>query len=213
MASCPVCILVVHSGPFVTGVTFHEPAPAMETANYPSARLQLGKIGCGERRIQAEIFAMKTFILSVAAVLLFAATAMAQGGPFGRRSTITVTVNGLNCSTSLGAGIFSALTWAFDSTESVSSGGSGSGAGAGKVTNGATITKRADACTPQLFEAAVEGKAFGDVIVTHQDDHGHTYKITLKNVLISSYELQGEQSEARPSEKISFAFESLTIVF
>ena len=153
---------------------------------------------------------MKKIILLIFVVSFFAASAMAQG--FGRRSTITVAANGLNCSTQLGAGIFPALTWTLNSTDSIST-NTGAGSGSGKVTSTATITKRADACTPQLFEGAIESKLFGDVIVTHQDEHGHTYKITLKNTLISSYQLAGEQSESRPSEQITFAFESLTIAF
>jgi len=156
---------------------------------------------------------MKKVSLLATVIVLLATTAVAQSRFLARRSAITVTVNSLNCTTSLGAGIFSALSWAFNSTETGVSSGTGSGAGTGKATSGITITKLADACTPQLFEGGTEGKAFSELIVTQQDERGHTYKITLKNALISSYQLQGSESENRPTEQISFAFESLQIVF
>jgi len=155
---------------------------------------------------------MKKLILFVLP-FIFCAAALAQNGPFGRqRSTITISMDGLNCTTQLGAGIFPALTWSFTATDNFSSTG-GSGAEEGKVTNAVTMTKRADNCTAILFEAGIEGKTFQHVIITQQDARGRSIKVTLTDVLLSSYQLQGEQAESRPTEQISFVFEKVQVVF
>ena len=53
-------------------------------------------------------------------VLLFVfaicVAASAQNGRQGNRSSIVVTVDGLNCSTSLGTGVFPVLAWSFGAT-------------------------------------------------------------------------------------------------
>jgi type VI secretion system secreted protein Hcp len=158
---------------------------------------------------------MKKFSLVVLVSILLAASALAQNaGPRGHfdgpRSSITVTVNGLTCATST-ASSFSALAWSFGATQTIASGGAGGGGGTGKSTvSDLTISKRTDACSPALFAATVSGKHFNTVTVVQQDTQkDDTFKVTLEQVLVSSYQLGGSQSQEVPTEQVSFHFNKI----
>jgi len=104
---------------------------------------------------------MKKSSLLLVIVVAVAASALAQNagqrGNFGQKSSIAVTVEGLNCTTSLGAGTFPALSWSFGAQNTVSTTGGGGG-GTGKVSlSDLAISKRADSCSPALFTATVSG--------------------------------------------------------
>ncbi len=156
---------------------------------------------------------MKKFSLVVFALVLLTASGLAQNAAArtrfdGPKSSITVTVDGLSCTTPLGLGAFSALAWSFGATQSISSGGTGGGAGAGKPSvSDLSVSKRTDACSPALFAATVSGKHFPKVTVVQQDaQKDDTFKVTLEQVLVSSYQLGGSQSQEVPTEQVSFNF-------
>jgi type VI secretion system Hcp family effector len=156
---------------------------------------------------------MKKFCLVALPLLLLTASALAQNAPArgrfdGLKSSITVMVEGLNCTTSVGSAAFSALSWSFGAIQPVQSGGTGGGTSAGKASlSDLSISKRTDACSPALFAAAVSGKHFQKVTVVQQDvQKDDTFKVTLEQVLVSSYQLGGTQSQEVPTEQVSFSF-------
>jgi type VI secretion system Hcp family effector len=145
--------------------------------------------------------------------LLLAMPALAQDSPvpdatIRPRATIMVTVDGLSCTTSAGSGTFSALTWNFGATQT----STGSGANVGKPTlSNLNITKRADACSPALFAALVTSKAFKSVTVVQQNSNKEdVFTVTLGEVFISSYQLEGDSTHELPTEQISFTFSKIT---
>lgn len=151
----------------------------------------------------------------VIATLVLAMTALAQDAPvpdatIRPRATITVTVDGLNCTTSAGTGAFSAWTWTFGVTTPTSTGGGG---GAGKPSFGNfNIKKHVDSCSPALFAAVIAGKAFKSVTIVQKDsndDDEFTY--TLGDALLSGYQLGGELTHELPTEELSFTFSKITI--
>lgn len=149
----------------------------------------------------------------VIALLLLAISALAQDTPTSDettrpRVTITVTVDGLSCSTTAGTGTFPSLTWSFGGTEASSS----TASGAAKVNLGTlNITKRADACSPALFGALVTGKTFKTVTVVQQNSNKeNVFSVTLNDALISSYQLGGDVNHEFPVEQISFKFAKIT---
>lgn len=148
--------------------------------------------------------------------------AWAQNGPgheLQKRSTITVTVlmsssTPLNCTTSLGTGLFPALSWSFGATTPTSTIGSGGGGGVGGKTtfSDLVVTKRTDSCTPLLFAAVAEGKHIYKVTIVQQDNNkDDVFSVALEDVVISSYQLSGEISQEVPSEQIAFSFAKILI--
>jgi len=146
-------------------------------------------------------------------LLLFVFTALAVASAQNdRRSAITVSVDGLNCTSSLGAGAFPALSWTFAATDAVSTGGTGSGGSVGKTTiSTLNITKRADSCSPLLFNDVVTGRHIKSVTIVQESNRNDVFTVTLSNVIISSYQLGGDQSSAVPTEQIAFAFSKICL--
>jgi len=156
----------------------------------------------------------------ILSALLFSTALWGQnaGHEFQKRSTITVTVLvssmiPLNCTTSLGTGIFSALSWTFGATTPVTGGTGGGGSSTGKTTfSDLVVTKRTDSCTPLLFAAVAEGKHFPKVTIVQQDNNkDDVFSVTLEDVVIANYELGGDISQEVPSEKIAFNFAKILI--
>lgn len=150
------------------------------------------------------------------AVLLFVlavcVAASAQNGRSANRSSIVVTVDGLNCSTSLGTGEFPALSWSFGATDSLSIGLTGSGGSAGKVAlSNLTVSKRADSCSPRLFADVVTGRHIKTITVVQENTRGDDFTVTLSDAIVSSYQLGGTESTEFPTEQISFAFTKICL--
>ena len=86
---------------------------------------------------------------------------------------------------------------------------SGGGGGAGKVSfNDMSIQKRCDLSTPMLMQACAKGDHIGDGILTVRKAGGNQeefYKITLKNILISSIQNTGAEG-GNPMESVSLNF-------
>jgi type VI secretion system Hcp family effector len=128
------------------------------------------------------------------------------------RSSIIVTVDGLNCTTSAGTASFAALSWSFSATQAQTTGSAGTGAGAGKASlTGLNVTKRADSCSPALFGAVVSGKVVKSLTLAQDNAKEDVFTVTLTNVLVSSYQLSGEQSSDIPSEQVSFVFQKICV--
>lgn len=149
-------------------------------------------------------------------VLLFVfaicVAASAQNGRSANRSSIVVTVDGLNCSTSLGTGIFPALAWSFGATDSFSTGGTGSGGLAGKVVvSSLNVSKRADSCSPRLFADVVTGRHIKTVTIVQENTRSDAFTVTLSDVVVSSYQLGGTESTELPTEQIAFGFSRICL--
>lgn len=144
-------------------------------------------------------------------VFAMCVAASAQNGRSFNRSTITVSVDGLNCSTTLGTGVFPALSWTFEASDMLGTGGAG-GAVAGKATVSAVkISKRADGCSPRLFADVVSGKLMKTVTIVQENTRSEIFTVTLSDVIISSYQIGGDQSGELPAEQISFSFSKICL--
>ena len=98
---------------------------------------------------------------------------------------------------------------------SMSAGGATSGAGGRKIHfNEFTITKRTDAASPKLFEAATKGKHFPNVTIEMRKAGGTQQEFLvfkLENVLVSSYRAAG--SGGGPEESMTLNFTGATIEY
>lgn len=152
----------------------------------------------------------KTGVLLFVFILCIAASA--QNGRSTNRSSIVVTVNGLNCSTPLGTGVFPALAWSFGATDSLSISGAGGGTSSGKVTlSNLTVSKNADSCSPRLFGDVVIGRHIKTVTIVQENTRSESFTVTLSDVLVSSYQLGGSESSEFPTEQISFTFTQICL--
>jgi len=145
---------------------------------------------------------------------LFVANGMAQNGQgrsrFNQKSTIAVTVDGLTCAN--GQGTIPALTWSFGAA--VATGGTTiSGAVTGRTSlTDVSVTRRADACTPVLFEDVVSGRHINKVTIVQQEAQKEdVFTVTLQEVIISSFQIGGDQSSELPTEKLSFNYAKICI--
>ncbi len=98
-------------------------------------------------------------------------------------------------------------SWSFGaSNSSVATGGGGLGSGVGKVSRkGFTITKELDKTTPLLYNAQVSGKHLKSATFTANTSSGSQLKITMSDVIVSSYTVSGSQGE-QPMETVSFSY-------
>jgi type VI secretion system secreted protein Hcp len=136
-----------------------------------------------------------------------------KGGPEGSNSSrITITAVGLNCTTSLGTGIFSATSYSFGATNTIST-STGGGGGTGKATvMPLSVTKLFDECSPALFGAVVSGQSFKTVDLTQNDNKGNPIlTINLQNAAITSYQIGGSEANDSPRETIQIDFEKICI--
>lgn len=145
---------------------------------------------------------------------LLAASSVAQNGQgrgrLGPMSTIAVTIDGLSCAN--GQGTIPALTWSFGASM-VTSGTSGSGGSAGKASlSDVSITRRADGCSPTLFEDVVTGRRISKVTIVQQDTaKDDVFTVTLQNVMISSFKLGGDHASEMPTEQVSFSYDKICV--
>src|SRR2546427_5769353 len=151
-------------------------------------------------------------------VLSFATAAAAQGPPGLEKkspraeSRITIKIAGLECTTTLGSGTFSATAYSFGASQETTT-TTGGGAGAGKaVVLPLNATKAFDECSTSLFGGVVTGKHFATVDLVQQDEKGHAIlTINLTDALIGSYQISGHQSNDSPQESIQIDFRKICI--
>jgi type VI secretion system secreted protein Hcp len=149
-------------------------------------------------------------------VLLFVfaigVAAFAQNGRSQNRSSIVVTVDGLNCSSSLGTGAFPALAWSFGVTDSLSTSGTGTGGSSGKIAlSTVSISKHADSCSPRLLADVVTARHIKTVTIVQENTRNEAFTVTLSDALISNYQIGGSESTEFPTEQISLEFSKICL--
>jgi type VI secretion system secreted protein Hcp len=158
---------------------------------------------------------MKKISLLLVMTVALAASAIAQNAHanFSQRSSITVNLNDASiCTTSLGGGIFPALSWSFGATHPISTSVGGEGGGGKAQVNDLSISKRTDACSPALFNEVVTGKHIAKVTLTQEDTKkDDTFRVTLEEVLLSSYQIGGTLNDEVPTEQVSFHFTKICL--
>jgi len=155
----------------------------------------------------------KVTYFAAALILLLATTVWSEDkeAKTASTSTITVKVDGLTCTTSLGAGTFAVQAWSFGATQSGGSASSG-GAGAGKASvSDLSVQRKFDECSPALFGGVTTGKHFTTLTLTQSGKKGPVMIVTLTDILISGYQLTGSQAHVDPVESVSFNFAKICI--
>ena len=122
------------------------------------------------------------------------------------KSSISVVVPGLNCTTAAGAGTFSILSYSWGASNPATIGGPG-GPGTGKVSiSSFNVMKQSDACSPLLFESVSKGSFFKLLTMTQRNLEGEVVTIlALENVVVESWQVSSSTGEASASESVSFA--------
>ena len=130
----------------------------------------------------------------------------------GTPSSITMILIGLNCATPLGGGTFLVSSYSFGASQ-VGDTSSGGGSGTGKtVITDLNIQRGMDACSPALFGSTVSGKHFTTATMVQTDPNGNTLlTVTLTDVLVSGYQISGNQQNPSPVEGLSFAYGKICI--
>lgn len=108
-------------------------------------------------------------------------------------------------------------TWTFGEEQSGTF-AYGSGGGAGKVSmKDFRFTKRVDKASPKLFEACASGEHIPEVILVARKagkEQQEFYKVTLSDVLVSSYHTVGSgDSDVVPRDEITFNFAKIKIEY
>ena len=149
-------------------------------------------------------------LFAVSSFLAGAAFAQNGRGRFETKSTVSVTIEGLTCDGSQGT--IPALSWSFGVTVPTTGGAAG-GAITGKaVLSDLNVTRRADGCTPTLFAASVTERVFKQVTIVQQDTQkDDVFTVTLQDVIISNYQLGGDQSNEVPSEQLGFNYRKICV--
>lgn len=153
---------------------------------------------------------MKKISMLVVCTILLAASSWAQNG---RHSTITVSVDGIGCTTPAGTGMFPAFSWGFGASLPVTNNTGGGGSQTGKANlSDVAVSKRTDSCSPLLFGDVVRGTPIKKVTILQQDGNkDDVFQLTLEGVTISSYQLSGDASHEVPTETLSFSYTKITI--
>ena len=85
------------------------------------------------------------------------------------------------------------------------------------VVNPIGITKIYDASSPYIALACMQGKAFDEVVISFRQDSGDAHldylKITLSNVVISSYGLNGSAMGEEITDSLSLSFETVNVLY
>jgi type VI secretion system secreted protein Hcp len=80
-----------------------------------------------------------------------------------------------------------------------------------------TIGKWFDASSPYLALASLQGKRFEEAVISFRKNTGDTrldfLKITLTNVLVSSYSMNGANGEAGIADEVQLSFETIRVVY
>ncbi len=101
--------------------------------------------------------------------------------------------------------------------EQLGAGGSGGGAGAGKVSvHDLSLTMKSSKASPQLMMAVASGKHLKEAVLTVRKagkDQAEFFKITLSDVLVSSYQVAGGGSSSLPSDQISLNFAKIKMQY
>jgi type VI protein secretion system component Hcp len=159
-------------------------------------------------------------VTMVLSVLVVPVAAFAQQGPPSRsnsplvapKSSITVAIPGLSCTTAAGASAFASESFSWGASNPVTIGGGGGGAGKVSISS-LNLMKRFDACSPALFEAVAKGMAFKELTLTQRNSDGDPVAtIVLRGVvLMESWQLSSSTGEAGPIESLSVAAQEFCV--
>ncbi len=123
------------------------------------------------------------------------------------QDTITLTVNGI--------GTCNVLSWTFGSPLQIPSAAQQLASGAGFTPpqiGPMTITKVVDSCTPGLMRLLVTGTHVTPITLTQMRDGVNVMTVELKNVLVSSDQINGSGS-LTVGESLSLTFETIVVTF
>lgn len=83
--------------------------------------------------------------------------------------------------------------------------------------NPISVTKSYDASSPYIALACMQGKAFDEVVISFRKDSGEAHldylKITLTNVVISSYNFSGSAMGEEITDSLSLSFEKINVLY
>lgn len=98
-----------------------------------------------------------------------------------------------------------------------SASGGGGRARARTISSPVTLGKRYDASSPYIALASATGRHFDEVVVSFRKDTGDAdldfLKMTLRNVVISSYSMSGGQEASEIDETLGLSFENVRLVY
>ncbi len=105
-------------------------------------------------------------------------------------------------------------SWGLSNSGSASHGGGG---GAGKASfQDFSFTTRVNRASPQLFLASASGTHIRSAVLTARKagrEQTEFYKVTLSDLLVSSYQQGAEGGDALPSEQVSLNFSKIEIQY
>ena len=89
------------------------------------------------------------------------------------------------------------------------------GSGAGKVSmKDFHFTIRGSTATPHLFLASAQGKVIPSATLTGTTDNGQTFvRWELKNVIVSSFNTEGQATLGPPMDRISLKFTQIVVTY
>jgi type VI secretion system secreted protein Hcp len=113
----------------------------------------------------------------------------------------------------------SSFSWGATNSSSLGSAGGGAGAGKAQISP-LSFTKTADKTSPKLFGACATGQHFKTAVLvgtlrgsSDSEVRGKEQpymKLTLQDVLVSSYQVGGQAGDGRPTEVLSLNFTKIT---
>ena len=105
------------------------------------------------------------------------------------------------------------LSWSWGMDQ----GGISGGGGAGKVNvHDITMTKQLDKSSPKLMEVLAKGEHARQVELSFSSPSPRSrefMRITLENVIVTSYQISGSASQDRPAESLSLNFEKIKVSY
>lgn len=160
---------------------------------------------------------MPKYLLVIAACLMSSAAVAdrpeSDNDRRGPRSTITVSIAGLACTTAAGTGAFAARSWSWGASNTSSSSGGGSGGGAGRADfQNLAVTKAFDGCSPALLGGVATGRHFATLTLTQADAAGAVVaRVELRDVFVAAWTVGGTTRDSSPDESVSFSFDRVQI--
>lgn len=80
-----------------------------------------------------------------------------------------------------------------------------------------SVGKFYDASSPYIALAAMQGKSFDEVVISFRQDSGEAHldylTITLENVIISSYDLNGPPENEEIEDRVQLSFEKINVKY
>jgi type VI protein secretion system component Hcp len=128
------------------------------------------------------------------------------------KSTATIQSPNLGCTTSLGSGTFTTLSWLLGGTNNINA-IVGSGTQYKATLQNLSLTKLFDECSGALFKSVMTGSHMGAVTLTQHDatTNASVIRIDLQDAVVASYELAGSTASSQHSEQVSLTYSKITI--